>query len=215
MYEGVSPEESANRAWRFGGGFLKDLIRMTANSKQDDFLVKGIESILSSMLLAAHVSFESLAIDVWVELVNSDETAACNWVNKNPDKNLKMSEPKGQRFDLKGKFGTFLQLNKLKMQSLKGIRKAYKDAFGGAADACFDPPADIEESSQVRHLLAHRAGLIDEKFKKAMHGNSEYATQEIDSYLKVSGPMVARITKAPIRVGVNLIMFAEARLKAK
>ena len=66
----------------------------------------------------------------------------------------------------------------------------------------------------LRQLLAHRGGVIDQKFKRDMRNYREYDQQAAGSHLALGGPMVARLVGASARSGTALLRFADAHLAA-
>jgi hypothetical protein len=208
----ASEQNHANRNWADGTRFLKRFLRPSIEAKDirpgtlDDMLTSGTEAILASMVTIAYASLETLCTDLWIEAVNSSTKLAANWIRKNPKKEIKLEDLAGHDFNMSSAMGTALyQMGKAKFNSLNDITSCFKDAFDGAVDSSFEPRQGLFEAEKIRHLLAHRGGLIDPKFNKEMEQYPEYASQPIGSRLKLSGPLVCRNANACVRAGTSLM----------
>jgi hypothetical protein len=217
------PSQSASeRAFRFSSKFLRKLLLQiagvlgsTPQIEGQEYVFGGLESTLATMAISAYSAFESLAADLWVELVNADAEAPVNWAEMNPGRglNMSMNDLAGHGYNLSGKMGTYLQqTRRVTLQSLTDIRSAYHTAFRELADPCFEPSWELYEAEKVRQLLAHRGGVIDQKFKRDMRNYREYDPQAVGSCLALTGPMVARLAGACARSGTALLRFADAHL---
>jgi hypothetical protein len=206
--------------WKYGSLYLKQFLHKATVLRNDpkigrqEHIFGGVESLLSAMLLGAYAAFETAAADLWVELVNSDPSSPENWLEKNPNKNFSPADLIGYNFNLSGKMGTYLfRSQKASFQSLNDVRSNYSGAFKGAADSCFEPAKNLVEAEKIRHLLAHRGGVIDAKFKKEMQNYADYSNQVIGSYVDVNGPMVCRNIEASVKATVQLLKFGDAHLR--
>jgi hypothetical protein len=65
-------------------------------------------------------------------------------------------------FDLRGCLGSVLK-SKFDFTSFDGIAEAYLKAFGECKELQ-ELGKDLKRLEQVRHLIVHRGGLVDEKF---------------------------------------------------
>jgi hypothetical protein len=103
-------------------------------------------------------------------------------------------------FDLRDKLGTLLA-PKFDFTSVSGIRAAYSAAFGKQADhgnALADPALGVLEAT--RHLIVHRAGLIDEEYRRRT-GDTTPAGQS----LRLNAPRVSELANAAVSAGCKLL----------
>jgi hypothetical protein len=209
---GPPPKEDQ---WGRGALFLKRTMQFKGEQPEiEQVIFDGVEAILLSMLLSSYAAFETAATDLWIALVDGDTRAAVNWAAVNPKKNFTMAELAGHDFNFTGKVGSYLyEGQKVSFNALVDIKIAYSSAFKGAADKCFGPENDLKEIEKIRHLLAHRGGLIDSKFKGEMEGYPDYANQNVGAYVAVSGPMVRRNINAVVNSAVALFKFGDVVLK--
>ena len=59
-------------------------------------------------------------------------------------------------------------------------------------------------SMAVRHLIAHRGGLVDAKFKSDVKDFPEYFAIEIGNMVPLTGPIVGKHLNACVVFGVSL-----------
>ena len=89
------------------------------------------------------------------------------------------------------------------------IKVAYADAFEGQLDAAFEPSDQILLAEKTRHLFAHRAGMVDAKFKSEVELFPEYQNLEIGKRLRLTGPVVKERVDACLQCGANLLKGAD------
>jgi hypothetical protein len=204
---GKTRKDSADEAWAEGTAFLKKKLRPeieNTNGEITPYLRAGIEAILASMLTSSYAAFEALASDLWVSAVNKHTELAKNWTEANSNKAIEFSQLVGHEFDLSKSMGTVLsQSQKVSFLSSNDFFKAYKDAFAGEVDNVFEPKKDLMGAEQIRHLLAHRGGQIDKKFKDKMKDFPEYSNLTID-YLPLDGPSVLKHIGACVKCATGL-----------
>jgi len=120
----------------------------------------ALEAVLAAMITSAYSAFETLAADLWVKTVDMHFELAANALG---DKQLPGNLVAGYGGDISNVGGRVLRdTKKVTFDSLSGIQDAYKQAFKGAINTAFGP--QLRHTEKVRHLIAHRAGLIDDKF---------------------------------------------------
>jgi hypothetical protein len=208
---------AANRIWSDGTRFLKVFLRRliehqrpTDEIQTREYLTGGVEAILSSMVVLSYAAFETLSADLWVIAVNSDSRLATNWASKNPKKELRMEDLIGHNFNLSQSMGTALfQTQKVSFNSLNDIINNYNSAFFGAADGCFEPRSELVEAEKVRHLFAHRGGVVDAKFIREMAGNPSYSQIVEGQRLPITGPSVCQHVDACVKSGTKVIEFVD------
>jgi hypothetical protein len=112
-----------------------------------------------------------------------------------------------RNFDLRNCMGYLLE-PKFDPTSLPRIKRAYTAAFGKASEltGLFDAP-ELGMLEASRHLIVHRAGVVDEEFKKrAAKWGINYA---IDVLLPLDGKQVSRLANAAIDAGCKLLSFVD------
>lgn len=212
-------EEDANdtthtnmRMYRFGSLQLKQL-----NKKQMDLAIHeehsvagGMDAILASMITAGYAAFETLAFDLWIAAVNRFPALATKWAKdpKNEKKNITLAELADREFDLRAGMGDFLRrTRKVTFNSLSDVRTHYKLIFDGEADKCFAPVTELEAAEKIRHLLAHRGGLIDQRFKDDLPDNAKYSSLRVGETIRFDGAEVCGHVAACARSAVNLFCY--------
>ncbi|MGH2507528.1 MAG: hypothetical protein ACRDHZ_09035 [Ktedonobacteraceae bacterium] len=221
-FDKLTTAEGNEVAWISACAVLKQLLQVRAGTKKrtsrieyQEHLSGGLESILYAMLSASYAAFEAAATDCWIELMNSDVDAVGRWIKDNRDKSITLAELAGESFNLSKGMGTYLHRSqKVSFLSLRDIKKAYDLAYPVETTSYFGPESGLREAESVRHLLAHRSGVIDAKFKQAMVAVPAYEDQQIGSFIRVTGPMVNRNVYASVKAGMVLIKFADQHLTA-
>jgi hypothetical protein len=175
---------------------------------------EGVESILSTMVMSSYGVFETMAVDLWEAAVNrNDKLADAYLESKKNGKDGKNEMPIGSDLleyghNLTGKIGT-LYLDRRKPQSFGEIKKWYIGAFGSVIESVLVNSKDVVEAEQVRHLFAHRGGIVDSKFLKSMKDYPAYQNLKIDDRLELDGPTVRRHVNACIECGTSLFRFVD------
>jgi hypothetical protein len=86
-----------------------------------------------------------------------------------------------------------------------GIRAAYSQAFKSELDHAFDAVPYIAVAEKVRHLFAHRGGLIDQKFRDEMDRFDESKEMMIGERLRLTGDVAGTLIAACVECGVELL----------
>ena len=73
----------------------------------------------------------------------------------------------------------------------------------------FDDSSKVYQAEQIRHLIAHRGGVVDGKFKEKMKDVQEFQGAEIGEYLELSGPFVKANLEACVRCAMNIFRFVD------
>lgn len=177
----------------------------------------GVQSILGAILLMSYAAYESFASDLWIEALNVDSGLAKTWLGNHGDKQIKLAELAGFDFDVSNRMGSFLhQSQKVSFQSLDAIKTGYVDAFGGGAVSdCFEPWAELRLTEKTRHLLAHRSGIVDDKFLRDVKKHPEYATLQVGNELRLVGGQVRDRVDACVHSAAALLRFVDVRLAAR
>lgn len=146
----------------------------------DDLGVRvALESQLSLVTVAVWTALETLGHDVWVEAVNSFPEPLARYALTKQGEETRGSEPKSIRanwltkygFDLRTRMGTVLADDEARfrfgspdqiIKSYKAIIKEPKEVEGMWAEIS----KDLNLLNLTRNLIAHRAGMVDERFNK-------------------------------------------------
>jgi len=194
-YFGSDPQWSTRAVFDYGAHNLKFLLGPGHPGRA------ALEAVLAAMITSAYSAFETLAADLWVATVDMNFELAANVLR---EKQLPGNVMAGYGGDISKVGGRVLRdTKKVTFDSLSGIQDAYKQAFKGAISEPFDQ--ELRHTEKVRHLIAHRAGLIDQKFKAEMSDYSEYERQFVGSRILLTGPIVRDRIDACVRSGVSLV----------
>ncbi len=208
------PDDPYKMIWMIGNAQLKAVLEDEIKRLREGgekYQTAGIEAILAAMITAAYAAFEALASDLWVAALNKHGALAHNYVDKNRDKSLTLSDIRGHGFDLSNRMGTVLvQTRRVAFQSFYDVRIAYEQAFRDTLGDVFADVAAIAEAEKVRHLIAHRSGLVDDKFKREMVASANYKDVEVGQQIPFTGPLAAQHIDACSRMGTALFNAVDA-----
>ena len=111
-------------------------------------------------------------------------------------------------FDLRGKIGTILA-EKYDFTGVEGMRQAYSAAFGkqGTIEAAFSSDR-LSELEAVRHLVAHRAGVVDEEFLRRTKRHDSIG-QPVD----LGGTILPDMVNAAIASTTSLLLFVDGSMR--
>lgn len=87
-------------------------------------------------------------------------------------------------------------------QGLPTIQQKFQTVFGSSRpdiDSIFKAP-DLIELAEVRHLLVHRGGSVDEVFRRQIPGSEPLGTP-----LRLDGSRVQRLAASAVSAGVTLL----------
>lgn len=182
-------------------------------------LASPARALLFAAASSAWAAFECAAKDAWVVALNARPTRLAQpALSKLPadsfdegltGKQVSVGLLARHGFDLRDKLGTLLA-SKFDFTSVAGTRVAYLAAFGRAADfeaALSDPTLVILEAT--RHLIVHRAGFVDEEYKRRS-GNSTPVGQQLD----VNGARVSKLANSAVAAGCKLLRAVDSWLVA-
>jgi hypothetical protein len=197
-------------AWHVGGHNLKQIAHTEILQSNPEHVVAGIEAALAAMLTTSYAAFETMAADLWVAALNRHVELADKFIERNRDKKLELPVLSGFKYDMSRSMGRVLVENrKVSFQSFNSLSEAYRNAFREIVDPVFSHPQEIYQTEQIRHLLAHRGGLIDSKFKDEMKDFDPYKDVSVGTYLRLDGPMVRRHIDACVRAGIALFSLVD------
>lgn len=149
--------------------------RLLANLLEDRELVEPpVRALLYSGCVSCWSLFECAMRDAWVAAINSRPLrlaqAAIASQTDDPEiegisgKYVSVGLLAKHSFDLRGCLGTLL-VQKFDFTGVSGIRKAFRAAFGNKPN--FDQFLSDNRLSRLeatRHLIVHRAGLVDDEY---------------------------------------------------
>jgi hypothetical protein len=138
-------------------------------------LKKSIDVLYLAAVSGSWTALECLAADLWVTAVNEEptllaQTAICSIEGQEPGELTSKQIPVGlaarHGFDLRKCLGTLLK-SKFDFTGISGIRKAYKvfvsnDSF---IEQVLSRP-ELDELEAARHVIVHRAGRVDQEYKR-------------------------------------------------
>ena len=170
----------------------------------------GVRGLLGAVVMMTYAAYEALATDLWELALNTNVDLAVKWLEGSSEKQIRLSEFVSHRFDLSRCMGTFLlRGNRVSFTSLKSITGSYEQAFGQDAKQCFEPRGELSATEQVRHLLAHRGGLIDSKFLRAVDSISEYVNLKAGQLLPMTGALAKRHSDSCVFAAIKTIEFVD------
>ncbi len=213
-------EENTKIAEQLFGAFLQEPDTKTTIASQIDDRVKSLmrnESFQTAMKVLFFTTtpllwtaFETLARDLWITVIDAAPVSVAHQTfeslgdNEGADgitrKTVEVGLLAKYGFDLRGRLGTILH-DKFHFSSIEGISKAYRAAFpNDSALLTIFENDDLKSAEQVRHLITHKAGVIDEKYKKRTS-----CDQNTGEELILSGSQVSRFGQAIIDTGHRLL----------
>ncbi len=215
-------EENTKVAEQLFAAFLREPETKTTIASQIDDRVKalmrheGFETAIKVLYFSTTpllwTAFETLARDLWITAIDAAPVSIAHQTFKSlgddeaADGITKRTVEVGllakHGFDLRGRLGTILH-DKFHFSSIQGMSKAYNAAFSNesALLEIFEND-DLKAAEQARHLITHKAGIIDEKYKK-----HTACDQNISEELIVSGSQVSRFGQAVVDCGHQLLVF--------
>lgn len=185
---------------------------------------RGLEALLTSVILGSWTTFEALVADIWEIALNFGPKEWVSAILRSPppedssllkrqEKTLSISALSEAGYDFREKMGTVLiQQKKVNFQSLKGIRFAFESVFGDAASRIFDENSELVSLSAVRNLYAHSGGNVDEVFCRQMKKHPTLSNVPLGSYLKPDGELAKMFLEVAMKSGVELVQLVDDKL---
>ena len=187
-------------------------------------------SLLSGMAMAAWTAFESMSSDLWVQAVNVGPKAWSKKVfekaktphlkpeserNKEQEKSIPLTVLSEYGYDLRMKMGTLLkQQEKVDFQSLANTNAAYCAIFPEKAKKIFDDNTHLAALEAIRNLYAHRAGMVDEKFKRRISPFPDFAGAEVGQTIVITGSAVSLLIDSALAGGAALLKLMDDELQS-
>lgn len=166
---------------------------------------------------SAWAAFECAAKDAWIAAVNARPLKlaqpAFTKVSDDPPpegltaKQVSVALMARHGFDLRDKLGTLLA-PKFDFTGVAGIRGAYGAAFGVRPEFS-EPLSDpiLATLEATRHLIVHRAGLVDEEYRRRTGD-----TTRTGQLLQLNGTRVSQLCNAAVASGCKLLLAVDTWL---
>ncbi len=174
-------------------------------------------ALLYAACSSAWSSLECVSKDAWIAALNSRPfQLAQQALTKLPDepaidgltgKQVSVGLLARHGFDLRNSLGTLLS-PKFDFTSMSGIRTAYEAAFGRSSELTklLSVP-EISHLEATRHLVVHRAGLVDEEYIRRTGDSVTIGTQ-----LPLTGARVSELANSAIAAGGRLLQITDTWL---
>lgn len=183
---------------------------------------KGFIAMLANTVINLWTAYETLSGDLWETALNTHPHQLAKLQGKkggkpqtgNDDvdgdgdtdgKNVSLNFLHQYRYDVSGVMGTLLK-SRYDFSRIEKIRLAYKDAFW-----CDFPDVetmigmDLYALASVRNLLVHKAGIVDEKFRKNTKSIAMLKGAVVGEELFIDGRMVAKFIDETLTSGIALV----------
>lgn len=197
--------EASKQIFESGNTRLKALLQQTKHIGHYPHRAQAFEAMLSAMITGGYASLEAMATDLWIAALNRHPSLAARFVEKGGEKQIPWSVIVGYGFNIQRVAGKILfDTKKVSFQSFHDIKNAYETAFGDAMVPIFQDIKEIVRTEKIRHLIAHRNGVVDAKFKSEMKVYPEYADLPIGGALPLNGLIVAEQLSACATFGTSL-----------
>jgi hypothetical protein len=212
---------------------MKDTYQEIINSSPliAESFAGSVKTILSAVLTGTWSAFETLAGDLWEESLKihprglselngkpGDELKAKQKAARLPgqqdlrvDQKQEMMVPLStlgkHGFNVSDQMGAILR-GRFNFSKLEGIREAYIRAFGN--DNFGKPILEhlgndcLDSISEVRHLIVHKSGKVDEKFVAALKEDSRFASLKEKDDIFLDGPLVKSLIDPAIACASKL-----------
>jgi hypothetical protein len=184
-----------------------------------EIMRRPMRALLYSCAVFAWSAFESALKDAWVTAVNlrpfplghhsllalgSDAVAGSGISSKQ----ISVGVLAKHGFDLRDKIGTIIA-EKYDFTGTNGMRAAYAAAFD--KEEIIDSALSSDELSRleaIRHVIAHRAGLVDEEFIRRTGGEG----QTVGSLLSINGKTLCELIDSAIKATTTVLRHIDARI---
>jgi hypothetical protein len=208
LEEARNNEKSPQNPHKIANRIIVELLERTE-------VADAARALLFAGITTGWAAFESAAKDIWTVALNSSPNAlgqpalAKMPIEKESDglisaKQISIGLLARHSFDLRGKLGSLLA-EKFDFTGVSGIRTAYVSAFGKIApfDTIFDDP-NLATLEATRHLIVHRAGFVDEEYKRRTKDSTSIGNQ-----IHLDGERVCELVNSSIAVHCKLIKHVD------
>ena len=209
-YVKAKPYEAGQTVFSVGSNNLDALLIEEQKQGSKKYRRAGIEAIMAAMITAAYAAFETMASDLWIAAVNRHSILAARYLEKT-DKEIKLSALGAYQFNASNAMGKILtETKKVSFQSFNDIKQAYLAAFRSDIESVFSDTRSIYKAEKIRHLIAHRGGIVDSKFSDEMKDFEDLKDIAVGQQLPFSGPLVADQIDACSRLGTSLFIAVDS-----
>lgn len=178
----------------------------------DHTLHRSLNSVMNTSICSSWTAFECLAGDLWETALNQEPRVLATAILSNNGSGSEVTGIKGKsievsllnkyNYEIQDKMGTILR-EKYNFSNAEDVKEAYNQAFK------FDKSklnflSDLHELAQCRHLILHRAGIIDKKFSQKVK-----STQPIGNYLEMYPSKVVSMNELVIDRGSQLLKIID------
>jgi len=191
---------------------------LSSSTKQMD---EGMLAILESMIMGGWAAFESMASDLWeVSLNHGPKTWVMKYTgatsakaSKNQEKSVVISQLNRYDFDVSKQMGTILKA-KNGFASWREISQAYSDAFGDEMVSILNDQAhnELRAMEAIRHVIAHRAGIVGPKFLEDVADFPEWNSCAKDQPLPLDGSKVSRLMDSVVSCAESMIKWIDKNI---
>ncbi len=212
-------EREINRRYanRQAEPFDTALKRASSLFKEDSFTAAVI-LLIHSVLTSTWTAFECLSNDTWITMVNIHPLPLAHGAMLVPsesdaidgltNKSISLGLLAKYRFDLHDRMGTLLA-PKFDFTGVSGTRTAFFYAFGKtpALEAILSDQ-DLANLEATRHMLVHRAGIIDEEYRRRTSSN-----EALGETFQPDADAFSELFNAAITAGCGLLGFTDSWLQ--
>lgn len=186
----------------------------------------GVEGMLSSLVIGAWSSFETMAADLWEVALNrhpktlaelkgkskrllkgGEETTKAREVRLEVQqgKQVPLNLIQRYQYDLKSNMGT-IHRERFSFDRLSGIREAYATAFESKTEKIDHALSSdsFDALSAVRNVLVHKAGKVDDEYAKKAQ-QFKLPSAERGQPLLLDGDTVVSLIEPVIANSISLI----------
>jgi hypothetical protein len=215
-----SKEDLEKEASALMHNFVPSDLNGAATSQFSELLDKvedwrhAVKLIKQTLLVHAWTGLESSAKNIWIAAVNSrpmalghksfsslqDDQREAGFTSKM----IQVGLIAKYGFDLRQSLGTILS-ERFDFTSVDGINRTYQGAFG--MDSILSQgllEGTLVKLEKTRNLLVHRAGIVDDTYKRTTQCDQESGTE-----LDVSDADLDIFISASLKATINLFKFAD------
>jgi hypothetical protein len=174
----------------------------------------GFSGLLAAQVIGAWTAFETMATDLWIEVVNRRPAILGERLASAPDsenprtgkgKSIPFDELQKHQFDLRAHMGDAMAY-KFHFSKFEDLKHAYSTIFDGE-DSVLKHLADsaLWVVNAVRNLLVHRGGIVDQAFLRKVKSNPELSALKAGDEMPLDGKMTAEMTGTCIGASTGLL----------
>ncbi|MFZ1685635.1 MAG: hypothetical protein WAU88_16080 [Candidatus Zixiibacteriota bacterium] len=228
-FSGVPPKDNTSEQWALASKLYREFFSDRERSSADigqwiELIFSRLETspeYVASIKVLSHTTIsllwtglECLLRDTWVSALNNANTSVAHRILRAIDdddsrdgigsKHIQVNVLAKYNFDLRGNLGTLLE-PKFRFSDLESAKRAYASLIGNS-DKRLGLLANetISYLERCRHLVVHRAGRVDSKFKL----ETACAT-EIGGPLSIDNDQLSSFLKTTANTGASLLELVD------